>query len=79
MEIVHSLLHAVQSFIFIDRPPIQQMNDQGRQQNYPEEKPKENREIMDVHKSPSPDRATHENGPQLISPWPAPTARFETQ
>jgi hypothetical protein len=50
MEIIHSLLHAVQSFIFIDRPPIQQMDDQARQQNYPEEKPKENREIMGVHK-----------------------------
>ena len=34
--------------------------------NYPEEKPKENREIMEVHKSFSPDKATHENGPQRL-------------
>jgi hypothetical protein len=25
-------------------------DDQGQQQNYPEEKPKENKKIMDVHK-----------------------------
>src|SRR5258708_21797625 len=67
MEIVHSLLYAEQSFIFIDRPPIEQMDDQARQQNYPEEKPKENREIMDVHKSPSLDRVTHENAAHYYS------------